>query len=102
MHYCSHGEQCPLLSQFFRTMRARVRVWDNGGSTADRYTVAIKRTSNGVTLWDIYTMSDDARSPQGINQYSHTDTNGQYNWTGKREKVWDLPREVINAIIDRV
>jgi len=40
---------------------AIIKVFDNGGKTCDRYTVII----NG----HIFTMSDDANTPQGVNIY---------------------------------
>ena len=39
-----------------------MRIFDNGGKTFDRYTIQIGR--------DIYLMSANPLSPQGVNQYS--------------------------------
>lgn len=105
LHYCSHGEQCPLLSQFFRTFRNRVRVWDNGGATFDRYTVAIKRQENGRTIYDVYGMSKNAMSPTGFNQYSHEHNDGTVFTMGSTEKrctINDLPAEVLKGIAYRL
>jgi len=44
--------------------KGKVVVYDNGGKTADRYTVIIGD--------DVYGMSDNPDSPQGFNQYSGT------------------------------
>lgn len=41
---------------------ARVRVFDNGGVSFDRYTVFIGR--------DVFTMSGHTLSPQGVNQWA--------------------------------
>ena len=84
----------------------KIRAWDNGGLTADRYTVAISRTDKGQRVDDIYGMSDDPQSPQGFNQYSHTAPHGNHYPTdgivGKRIKVQDLPPAVITAIEARL
>ena len=39
-------------------------VYDNGGETVDRYTIIIGN--------DVYTMSQNAMSPNGFNQYAGT------------------------------
>lgn len=100
-HYCQHGEQCPLLSQFFRTFKNRVRVWDNHGDTFDRYTVAIKRTEKGAIVWDIYGMSENAT---GFNQYSHTHNGNTYTMDApnKRTRINNLNKEVLQAISERL
>lgn len=104
-HYCSHGEQCPLLRQFFRTFRVRVRVWDNGGYTMDRYTVAIKRQEKGRTVWDVYGMSEYAsKHGTGFDQFSHTHTGNTYTMDlpNKRARINTLPGGVLQAISNRI
>lgn len=46
----------------FGEAASHVKVFDNGGKTYDRYTVIIG--------YDVFTMSPNPSSPQGINQYS--------------------------------
>jgi hypothetical protein len=75
---------------------ADVMVWDNGGKTADRYTVAIRGTSG----WDFYTMSEDPSSAQGVNQFSHNATAFQ-DPEGKRVPLHKLPKPVLSAINQR-
>lgn len=43
-------------------MKQIVNIYDNGGKTADRYTVII----DGA----VYTMSDNATAPNGVNMYA--------------------------------
>ena len=43
----------------------KIRVFDNGGKTFDRYTIAI--IQNGST--DMYGMSNNANMPNGFNQF---------------------------------
>jgi hypothetical protein len=86
-------------------------VYDNGGTTADRYTVAVIRTEKGIPRVDVYTMSRGQGSPDCVNQYSHTQTIyvgtvGYYlrelRGKMKREQVHNLPEDVIRAIEERV
>jgi hypothetical protein len=74
----------------------RIVVWDNGGETADRYTVQIGR--------DIYTMSDNPLSPQGVNMYDTTLAKNEKLCTGldTKVRVKDLPKEVQRAIKARM
>lgn len=107
IHLCSWGEQCPMFTAWHRVMSRRVRVWDNGGKTADRYTVVIYRTVRGATFSDVYGIGEDPNSPQGFNQFSHSGS-GRISYDspdplmGLRVKVQDLPKEVIKAIEHRI
>lgn len=84
-------------------MRRRVHVWDNGGSTFDRYCVTIMRRTTQGRRHEVYGMSDDPLSPQGFNQYSHTITSlDELPLMGKRINVQDLPKDVIKAIEQRL
>ncbi len=75
----------------------RIDIWDNGGRTFDRYMVVIG--------WDIYTMSHNPRSPQGVNQ-----SGGQVRGAAASPpKLWGnkvpfgkLPDEVQIAIAERI
>lgn len=102
-HLCSWGEQCPAFTAWHQFMSRRVRVFDNGGTTADRYTVSISRTKKGVRVWDVYNMSEEPNSPQGVNQFSHTQKYlACIPFTpSKRVTVQNLPAEVIRAIEHR-
>jgi hypothetical protein len=84
-------------------MKGRVSIdtWDNGGKTADRYTIAI----SGVQwIGDIeYTYfigaSKNPTHPQGLWQHSHEVETKQYNrdshrHLGKRVSFFSLPEEV--------
>ncbi len=106
-HMQNFGAQHPSFTPWHNRMRRRVRVYDNGGKTADRYTVVIYRTVKGATFSDVYSMSAGANDPQGINQYSHSGGGRiQYGSDdplfGKRVQVQDLPLEVIKAIESRL
>lgn len=74
-----------------------VIVYDNGGETADRYTVIVPDGS-------VYGMSSNPSSSQGFNQYSGEKSefpNG-LSHTGKKVDVSKLPEGVQKAIINRM
>lgn len=56
-----------------------IKVYDNNGATADRYTVVIGRYMPAYLrddklnkyLREVYTMSEDPTSVVGVNQFSH-------------------------------
>lgn len=74
---------------------ADIMAWDNGGKTADRYTIAIRAESG----WDIYTMSAD---PSAVNQFSHNaKAFNEDPAAGKRVPLHKLPKAVIAAIKKR-
>lgn len=76
----------------------RLMIYDNGGKTADRYSVYV--LSNYVG-WHWFTMSDKAMSPDGVNQY------GGVVWAftpgpdEKRVALKNLPLEVRKAVAIR-
>ena len=76
-------------------------MWDNGGETLDRYTIAIKRTEKGIIVWDIYGMSEDAA---GFNQYSHTHTGKTYTMEApnKRTRINNVSGTLLRAISNRM
>lgn len=105
-HLCSWGEQCPLFKTWHKTMARRVHVFYSE-KTVDSFTVFINRTERGVKVWDIYTMSENPSSPQGVDMYSHTISNDEYKardtrHDGKAMKVIDCPQDVIRAIEHRI
>ena len=77
----------------------KVQVYDNP-ATFDRYTVIVTRKRHVI---DVYGMSKNATSPDGMNQYSHTVTLLQeLPKLGERVSLLDLPPEVLQAIKTRV
>lgn len=87
-------------------LNRKVRVYDNGGKTFDRYTVIIKRYEKGTAVYDVYSMSENPDWIQGFNQYSHTeyDVRMLMQMIGKDRKVPfnELPEAVLEAIEYRV
>jgi hypothetical protein len=71
-----------------------VRIWDNGGETVDRYTIAIKVDGG----WDVYGMAQD---PKVFNQFSHSTGDG-YKGPGSRVLFSVLPESVQKAVADRM
>jgi len=68
-------------------------VYESMAPVMDKYTILLKDGS-------VFTMSDNAMSPMGFNQYAGT---YRYRKTAMDNKVeWkDLPEQVKQAIIDR-
>lgn len=73
---------------------AKVTVYDNGGETTDRYTVIIGK--------DVFTMSNNPTSPQGVNQYAGTV--GSDVKIGKHlgKKLSSIPKEIKQAVTNRM
>ena len=81
------------IDKYLSEAKSKIVVYDNGGKTADRYTVFIGD--------DVFGMSDDPTSPQGFNQYSGTtDEIKMGSHLGK--KLSKIPKELIKAIRDRI
>lgn len=76
-----------------------VGVYDNGGETADRYTVVVDEVvdGNGVDRFNIL-LSDDALSPQGVNMIVDSSMGG----TGTPIEFEDLPEQVQTAVNRRL
>jgi hypothetical protein len=73
----------------------RIRIFDNEGKTIDRYTVQIEQ--------DVYGMSYNPLSYQGINLYSFTLKKGErLGNVGKEINFDDLPEEVQKAVKERM
>lgn len=70
-----------------------IEVYDNGGETADRYTVIIDN--------NVYLMSDNLLSPQGVNQYNGKLYDAPLARTGERVVLESLPEDVQKAIEQR-
>ena len=78
-------------------IEANVTVYDNGGSTMDRYTVIIGD--------DVFGMSDNTTSPQGFNQWAGSISDKDIvigSHLGKKVKTTSLPKDVQKAIKDRM
>lgn len=76
-----------------------VLVYDNGGETFDRYTIVDMNTG------EVYSMSENATSPDGINQYAGTigqELDHPQDHAGKKIEIDELPLEVMHAIIERL
>lgn len=71
-----------------------LKVLDNGGKTFDRYTVVIG--------WDVFTMSQNPLSPQGVNQYMGTFLSLTFRKEDKEIKWEDVPDDVKAAIQERM
>jgi hypothetical protein len=73
---------------------AGVKVYDNGGTTMDRYTVVIDGS--------VYTMSENAHAPNGVNMYAGEESEGYGPQEGDAEVPVDqLPEDLQRAITDR-
>lgn len=72
----------------------RVRIWDNGGETCDRYTVRLDSA--------VFTMSEDALSPQGVNMYCGDEMDESHFRADERRTMADVPAEVRKAIRRRM
>lgn len=77
-----------------------IKVFDNEGKTADRYTVVIDK--------DVYNMSIDATAPNGVNMYvgklgeDYDENFFNEQLKGTETEFYNLPRKVLIAIIYRL
>lgn len=69
-------------------------AYDNGGSTADRYTIILK---NDEGEQDCYAMSEDVRSPNGVCIYLGDRANTDWMKLIDNDK---LPSTVLLAILE--
>jgi hypothetical protein len=71
-----------------------IEIYDNGGTTFDRYTIIIDG--------DVYGMSENPQSPQGFNQYSGRLAElPMARSNGERITMESLPEAVQKAIEER-
>lgn len=80
-----------------RLGEGKLIIYDNGGKSADQFTVVIDD--------DVYGMSTDATAPNGFNQYAGSITNGDIKLgphLGKKVKMNSLPDAVKKAIKQRM
>lgn len=80
----------------------KLRVYDNGGKTADRYTVIVE-VPNDEFGGEVYGMSDDANEPNGFNQFiGYPKDYEDLTEDNKRIRLVDLPQSTLVAIIRRL
>lgn len=83
----------------------KVRCYDNGGATIDRYTVVFTGNYRQNTLGYTWVLGMSGRPfhPQGFcqhNEYRRSPDYPTYRRFGKRIKFTDLPEDCQNAVID--
>ena len=71
-----------------------VEIYDNGGDTVDRYTVIIDTA--------VYTMSEDASSPRGVNNYVGDLREISLNYSKLGRKLNYIPENIIPAVKERM
>jgi hypothetical protein len=77
-------------------------IWDNGGLTADRYTIVLNSLYNEMlydNMFDALALDGDPGSPQGFSQMTGA-REGVH--LGKRVKFRDLPDNIQNHVIERL
>jgi len=80
------------IDKYLSEAKSKIVVYDNGGKTADRYTVFIGD--------DVYGMSDNPTSPQGVNSYFGT-TDEIKMGKDHGKKLSKIPKELVKAIKQR-
>jgi len=70
-----------------------IQVWDNGGKTADRYTVRVGQK--------LYLMSSNPLSPSGVNLFAGNSADWQADTQDKELHSSMIPLEVLVAIFER-
>ena len=78
----------------------KIQIFDNGGETADRYTLCLWFDQEKC---DVYLMSDNANSPNGICIYSGEFSSSRWNELLSHKKqisFLDLPKGVLAKIVD--
>ena len=71
-----------------------IKIWDNGGTSFDRYLVKIDRY--------FFHMSHNASSPQGVNQFLGNLGEIQVPPNDTEVSLADLPESVQRAIRERI
>ena len=77
----------------------KVRAYDNGGKTCDRYTVVYMdcpTTSKGIRYYDCIGMDESPFHPQGIGMHGEACIGTHL---GKRVSIKSLPTDCIKAVI---
>ena len=72
-------------------MPSRIRIYDNGGKTVDRYTLVVPSV-NEPNMLDMYGFNDVPYYPQGFGQFAGSyGQMGSYSHLGKLISFDDLP-----------
>jgi len=81
----------------------KIRIYDNGGETFDRYTVIFTGNYKGRNGCDYIGMSENPYHPQGFGQHGW-DQNmidcPKYSHLGKKIGFQELPPDCQRAVID--
>lgn len=81
-----------------------IRCYDNGGRTADRYTIVFTHLGHTHRGWvPVLGMSDDPYFPLGVclsSEYNRPIDRPRYSHLGKRIKFADLPTDCCRAILN--
>lgn len=86
--------------EYFPNKFKKVSVYDNGGKTADRYTVSIQGKKWNENY--IYGMNDMPFHPAfGFSQFVGENLQPNKNW-GKKIRLIDLNKDVLQAIEQRI
>lgn len=81
----------------------KIRCYDNGGKTYDRYTVVFTGNYKGRNGQDIIGMSENPYSPLGFcmnHTYQKAIDYPSYKHLGKKIKFEDLPEDCKRLVID--
>ena len=82
------------------------RIWDNGGETADRYTVIFKaRRHRGRLYWPYLASGDAPFHPQGFGQHGEFTSREQAKGgkhLGKRVPFEAVPQDVQRFILQSI
>lgn len=84
---------------------ANIRIFDNGGETADRFTVVFMGTkqynsAKGKYMYEMLGMSGNPTHPQGFCQHGEVCGNWLQDGNGKEITLEDLPEEC-RKIVER-
>ena len=81
----------------------KIRIYDDGGKTIDRYTVVFTGNYKGRNGCDYVGMSEHPYHPQGFGQHGWSEMRidrPKYGHLGKKIKFTDLPKDCQRAVID--
>ena len=74
-------------------MSSRIRIYDNGGRSIDRYTLVVPSVNEPGEL-DMYGFNDNPYHPQGFGQYAGSyDVMPSYSHLGRLVSYEDLPAQ---------
>lgn len=88
-----------------------IKIFDNGGKTADRYTVFIQnifeKSKNGGYDYCAFFMSSDAHSPNGVNMSAYMIDYDEFisDYDNRKTEIFcgdEIPFAVMLAISNRI